>query len=274
MSSSTTSECRTHLTREVRFSLARTELESDVSNSWGGWPSSQYLVPYLRLKCMVSGPISPRTGYVCNVKVIDGQVRKAFLSFLHQQHYERVPRDLRPETLLLALCHSLTQPDDETWQYEELELSSTPYLRYAIRADRASPEMITMTQQFEFSAAHRLHIDELSDKENVALFGKCNNPEGHGHNYRVDAQLEGEVNEGGQLFCIAEFEKIVKSHVIDRFDHKHLNRDTEEFKSLIPSVENIARVIFEKLDGRFGAAQLKSIRVYETPKTWADYTRY
>ena len=264
-------ESQTKLTREVRFSLASSELDAEVTNSWAGWPSSQFLVPYLVLQCTVSGPIKPTTGYVCNVKLVDQQVRGAFLAFMNR--HQQVPYDLRPETLLIDLCHSLTQPDHNDWQYEKLVLFNTPFLRYAIEANRRKPNMITLTQQFEFSAAHRLYCEDWSEERNIEVFGKCNNPEGHGHNYRVDVCVEGEVQKDGQLCNIAEFESLVKSVVIDRFDHKHLNRDTEEFKSLIPSVENIARVIFELLEDKFEPLELRSIRVYETPKTWADFTR-
>ena len=142
------------------------------------------------------------------------------------------------------------------------------------------PPKVTLTEQFEFSAAHRLHCEELSESENQETFGKCNNPEGHGHNYVVEVSVSSHVastNSGSkdpqihQVINLEEFEGTVKKLVIDRLDHKHLNRDIEHFKNLNPTVENISIAIFDWLDGRFGDAKLDKVRLYETPKTWAEY---
>ena len=129
--------------------------------------------------------------------------------------------------------------------------------------------MVSLTQQFEFSASHRLHNPELSDEENRELFGKCNNPNGHGHNYVVEISLKRAL--AARKLYLPAFEAKVKELVIDRLDHKHLNVDVDYFKEVNPSVENIAIAIWEWLDGQFGDDQLGNVRVYETPKTWADY---
>ena len=132
--------------------------------------------------------------------------------------------------------------------------------------------MPSVTQQFEFSATHRLHCNDLSDDENLKLFGKCNNPLGHGHNYVVE--VTNRVEAGRQdVHVVEELETKVMSEVIDRFDHRHLNVEVEEFKNLNPTVENIAHVIWKLLDGKFSSSTLANVRVYETPKTWADYSR-
>ena len=132
--------------------------------------------------------------------------------------------------------------------------------------------MVYLTQQFELSAAHRLHCPSLSDEQNRATFGKCNNPSGHGHNYLLEVTLAGRPDERtGALLPLPRFEEIVKSQVIDVLDHKHLNADTAQFRDVNPSVENIARVIWGMLVGKLGQAALHRIRVWETPKTWAEY---
>ena len=107
------------------------------------------------------------------------------------------------------------------------------------------------------------------------MFGKCNNPEGHGHNYVVEVTVGRNIDEiadTGVVVGLEEFESIVKRLVIDRLDHKHLNRDVEHFANMNPSVENIAVAVFDWLDGQFGTARLQNVRVYETPKTWAEYS--
>ncbi|MBX9652136.1 6-carboxytetrahydropterin synthase [bacterium] len=132
--------------------------------------------------------------------------------------------------------------------------------------------MIHLTEQFEFSASHRLHCPGLSDQENKTLFGKCNNPSGHGHNYVVEVTVEGKPDSTGRLLALPDLEQIVNRAVIDRFDHKHLNEDTVEFRSMNPTVENIARVTWDLLVNAVAPVTLRNVRIYETPKTWADYS--
>lgn len=131
--------------------------------------------------------------------------------------------------------------------------------------------MLRLSQRFEFSAAHRLHNPSLSEEKNLALFGKCNNPDGHGHNYELEVEVSGPLDEGGRIMKLATLEEIVHDLVIERFDHKHLNRQTAEFQSLIPSVENIARTIYRLLQPALtrGSTRLASVTVWETPKTRA-----
>ncbi|MCC6418172.1 MAG: 6-carboxytetrahydropterin synthase [Gemmataceae bacterium] len=133
--------------------------------------------------------------------------------------------------------------------------------------------MIHLTEQFEFSAAHRLHCPQLTENQNRATFGKCNNPNGHGHNYVVEVTVAGAADPATGLLCTRrQLEQAVRQRVLDRFDHRHLNKDTAEFRDLNPTVENIARAVWRLLDGQLGAARLERVRVYETPKTWADCT--
>ena len=134
--------------------------------------------------------------------------------------------------------------------------------------------IVTVTRRLRFNAAHRLHNPALSDEENKALFGKCNNPCGHGHNYEVQVTLVGEPDANGLLVDIPAFERVVAEAAIDRFDHKNLNVELPEFKDVIPSVENIARVMYRLLKPRFAKSRgnLASVTVWETPKTWCEYS--
>jgi 6-pyruvoyltetrahydropterin/6-carboxytetrahydropterin synthase len=132
-----------------------------------------------------------------------------------------------------------------------------------------------LTRQYEFAAAHRLHAPTLSDEENCARYGKCNNVRGHGHNYRVEVTLEGESDESGVLLAAHVFDQIVDEEVFDRFDHKHLNEDCPEFETLIPTSENLARVIFDKLQARIAGLdnyhlKLAKIGLHETQKNYFE----
>ena len=134
--------------------------------------------------------------------------------------------------------------------------------------------MVRVSQKFEFSATHRLHNPKLSDQQNCDTYGKCNNPHGHGHNYEVQVTLAGEADENGSVVDIPRFERLVQHAVIDRFDHKNLNVELPEFATLIPSVENIAMTIYRILLPRVGevGAKLAAVTVWETPKTWCEYS--
>jgi 6-pyruvoyltetrahydropterin/6-carboxytetrahydropterin synthase len=133
--------------------------------------------------------------------------------------------------------------------------------------------MIRLNHQFEFSASHRLYSAKLNDEENRKTFGKCSNPNGHGHNYELEVSLSGTPDSSGMLMPLPELERIVNEQVIEPFDHKHLNAEVPEFRDLNPSVENIAIVIFRRLKPRFenAGARLASVTVWETPKTWCEY---
>ena len=133
-----------------------------------------------------------------------------------------------------------------------------------------------LTRCYEFAAAHRLHVSQMSDDENTQLYGKCNNPNGHGHNYGLEVTIEGEPDaESGAIFLQKELDEIVEREVFERFDHKHLNDDCPEFQTLVPTSENLARVIFEVLHDKFGdvkngAPKLAKIGLHETTKNYFE----
>ncbi len=126
-----------------------------------------------------------------------------------------------------------------------------------------------------FNAAHRLYNSNWDAEKNKTIFGKCNNPNYHGHNYDLTVEVEGEIDqETGYVIDIKILSDIVKEQVTDRFDHKNLNLDVPEFKDLNPTAENIAVVIWnlirEKLDSKFTL----TIRLYETERNFVEYSGY
>ena len=135
------------------------------------------------------------------------------------------------------------------------------------------PDHAIVTESFEFSASHRLHCPDLTDEENRALFGKCNHPNGHGHNYRIAVSVRVGAGPGARPFATAALEAAVQAAVIDRFDHRHLNIDCPEFAQLNPSVEHIAMVCHGLLEPAIAAAgaALHRVTVWETEKTSATY---
>lgn len=123
-----------------------------------------------------------------------------------------------------------------------------------------------------FNAAHRLFNPKWDTKTNDEVFGLCNNPNYHGHNYELIVRLVGEVDqETGYVFDLKKLNDILNEEIVNRFDHKNLNLDTEEFKNLIPTAENIARIIYEILRKRIDPAFDMQITLYETPRNFVVY---
>ena len=129
---------------------------------------------------------------------------------------------------------------------------------------------IEITASYEFAASHRLHCATRSDEENRRLFGKCNNPNGHGHNYTIEVRCKVPKDHARSFEAV---DAAVESEILRRFDHRHLNLDCPEFAALNPSVENIAMICFNYLKPALHNAgiEARSVRVHETPKTSAIY---
>jgi 6-pyruvoyltetrahydropterin/6-carboxytetrahydropterin synthase len=131
---------------------------------------------------------------------------------------------------------------------------------------------VAVFRKEHFNAAHRLHNPAWTDEENNRVFGKCNNPNYHGHNYDLIVQLTGEVDpKTGYVFDMKILSDIIKENVLDKFDHKNLNLDTDEFRELNPSAENIAIVIYEILRTKISNQFDLKVRLYETERNYVEY---
>ena len=226
------------LTREVRFSCWPNS-QSPEKNSWAG-STSLSLAPFAILQCTVSGELESDTDYICNIKLIDDLVRT--------QIVQPIADGKRLDSIfeLLEFAKStLARQLPQRLVFEKLKLKTTPFV--TLGWNKNMSQVTSYTEQFEFSASHRLHNPTLSSEQNVELFGKCNHINGHGHNYVVEVTVGISETEN---FDHPEFVRGVNESVIERFDHKHLNQDVEEFQNLNPTVENIASVIFNLLEPR------------------------
>lgn len=131
---------------------------------------------------------------------------------------------------------------------------------------------LSVFRKEHFNAAHRLHNPELSDEENRAIFGKCNNPNYHGHNYDLEVKVTGTVDpKTGYVIDMKILKDIMKVHVLDKFDHKNLNLDTTEFKNLNPTAENIAIVIHDIIRQKLSSELSLTVRLYETERNFVEY---
>ena len=132
--------------------------------------------------------------------------------------------------------------------------------------------MVYVTRREIFSASHRLFNPNLSEEENNSLFGKCNNPNGHGHNYTLEVTICGEVNpKTGYLIDLKLLKQIIIDNVINKVDHKNLNLDVDFLAGKIPTAENIAIAVWDELENKITNGKLYSIRLLETENNYIEY---
>lgn len=131
---------------------------------------------------------------------------------------------------------------------------------------------VAVFRKEHFNAAHRLHRNEWDDEKNKTVFGKCNYPNFHGHNYELYVKLVGEPDpETGYVYDMKKLSDLIKEHVTDKFDHKNLNLDVPEFKELNPTAENIAIVIYNILRNQIEENLDLKITLYETERNFVEY---
>lgn len=223
------------------------------------------------LRVVVEGPVDERTGFVCHIQEIDAMVRGVVMPALRARLTNASVTTSDVVSALKEVFPEARERCPTDCKLTSLELALTPFTRFTL--EDGEQRMVQVTQSFEFSAAHRLYCNEMSEEENRRVFGKCSHHNGHGHNYVLEVTLCGTPDkQTGRIIDLRHFVRSVNECVIEHFDHKHLNLDCPEFSSLNPSVENIARVIWNRLEGVFEPEQLAKVRVWETPKTYAEYS--
>jgi 6-pyruvoyltetrahydropterin/6-carboxytetrahydropterin synthase len=133
--------------------------------------------------------------------------------------------------------------------------------------------IVTVSRKAHFNAAHRLYRKDWSDEKNEQIFGKCSNPNFHGHNYELIVSVTGKINkQTGFVIDMKILKQIIKEEVEDAFDHKNLNIEIEEFKNLNPTAENISIVIYNKLRAKLDTLLDLEVVLYETPRNFVTYS--
>ncbi len=167
----------------------------------------------------------------------------------------------------IATAPALLSLGGDSCRVQQLSLAPSPFLMLTMRPDE-SP-VVVLSRDYEFAASHRLALDGHSDAENLAIFGKCSNPNGHGHNYRLRVAVD--PGQGPEALSV-DLDGLVESAVLQHLDHKHLNLDTPYFQDRLPSVENIALTIHGLMAEALHASPLKfvGVRVWETDRTSAS----
>jgi 6-pyruvoyltetrahydropterin/6-carboxytetrahydropterin synthase len=231
------------------------------------------------LELSVQGKVDTVSGMVINIKDVDAMLKQLLSQIDHRMINEVLPEffDAVPTTEKFAQALWTRIPDRmESAVCVALRLEEHPGMY--VEVFKEDMTMVHLTRSMEFSAAHRLHTDQLNPEENRRLYGKCNNANGHGHNYVVDVTVVGIPDPvTGIVIDLGLFEKLLEDEIEARFDHKHLNLDTDFFKERVPTAENIAVVIWNVLNDKVafcregGAVKLYRVRLIETDRSWFDY---
>jgi 6-pyruvoyltetrahydropterin/6-carboxytetrahydropterin synthase len=264
------------LKRQVRFSLNPfLQTEAEGANPYASKPAGDGLSIFLELSIALTGSLDRDTGFVMNVLDIDETVRENVVPLFA----ERIRADFKKarhiglyelSEILKSARQKLTAKFDKA-SLSELSLKLNPFRKLSLECSGAAEDcvMICFSEKFEFAAMHKLWNEKLSDERNFALFGKCANPTGHGHNYVIEVTVKAPPQ--GNDFCIGDFEKVVDDEFIKHVDHKNLNIDVHQLSSLNPTVENIASFAWDSLVDKFGPAKLHCVTVWETEKTSCSY---
>lgn len=223
-----------------------------------------------KLEVMVKGELNKNSGIVVNTvdikDIVGGLVdRELDGKFLNKEHPHFITHIPTTENLVEYLWNAISNNLTDC-ALSRLRLHENPTLY----TEKEEGKMVRLTRKYHFSAAHRLHSDHLSDEENVRLFGKCNNPYGHGHNYYLEVTVDGVPDPiTGMITDLGYLDEIVESIVLSKFDHKHLNLDMNEFDGLNPTSEVVAKVIYDMLSPYI--ANLYKIGLWETEKNYFEY---
>ena len=229
------------------------------------------------LRVTLGGQVDPRTGMVTNIKELDrilkevsGEFDHKFINLDHPAFRDRIPTTENLASYMRDRIEDTLRAENEPHHLSRLTLYEEPTL-WADVCPGEGRTMASLTKTFGFSAAHRLHSAALSDEENRAVFGKCNNLHGHGHNYELEVTVQGDIDpRTGMLMDLGILMQTVQAEVIARFDHTHLNKDTAEFRTLNPTGENIVKVIWDLLKPKLGDS-LSRVGLWETPKNFFEY---
>ena len=230
------------------------------------------------LRVTLAGRVAAHTGMVINIAELDRILKEVsaefdhkFINLDHPAFHTRIPTTENLASYMRdRIEDTLRTQHNADYRLALVRLYEEPSLWSDVVGGEGK-NMASLTKTFGFSAAHRLHSNALSEEENRTVFGKCNNPHGHGHNYELEVTVSGPIApHTGMVMDLGELMHIVQEEVLDRFDHKHLNEDTPEFQTLNPTGENIIRVIWDLLKPRLGE-RLTKVGVWETPKNFFEY---
>ncbi|HWQ11600.1 MAG TPA: 6-carboxytetrahydropterin synthase [Roseiflexaceae bacterium] len=265
-----------HVTRRFEFSAAHRYWRADWSAEENERVFGRCTSPYghghnYTLEVTVTGPVDPATGMVMNITDLKAAVNAVLEGFDHKHLNEDTPyfRDSVPttENIVRVLWRLIAPTLPAGVSLARLRL----YELSDLWAEYDGSDEAEFARSYVFSAAHRLHAPSLSEEQNRAIFGKCNNPNGHGHNYTVEVTVRGPVDAAtGMAIDLQVMDRTVRA-VLDTLDHRHLDREVPAFAGRTSTAENIVLYLWGELAPRF-EGRLARITLWETGKNIFSYS--
>ncbi len=265
------------LTRRVSFSAGHRYWSPDLSADenrarFGHWASPFNHGHNYVLWVSASGEVDDENGMVVNIKWIDDLLQSTVVDAFDQKSINDEVSEFTGVPCLENLLRYFAELLEELPGRVELvglKLEESPILFAEWTRER---DMVTVTRIYEFAAAHRLAVATLSEEENWRLFGKCHNPNGHGHNYVLEVTVSGQPDPvTGFIVDLDEVDKVVEREVLDRYDHKNLDQDIPELEGKNTTSETVAQAIFDRLKDKVPGV-LERIRLYETARNVFEVT--
>jgi 6-pyruvoyltetrahydropterin/6-carboxytetrahydropterin synthase len=266
-----------YATRRFEFSASHRYWRDDWSAERNQQLFGKCTSPYghghnYQLDVTIAGKVDPITGMVMNMtdlKAIVGAVLEQFdhtyLNLDTPYFHERIPTT---ENIVRVLWGLIAPHMPEGVALARLRL----YEMSDLWADYAGEQEASFTRAYVFSAAHRLHAPQLSDAENRAIFGKCNNPNGHGHNYTLEVTVDGPIDgDTGMVIDMVAMDRTVRG-VLDQLEHRHLDREVAGFAERTSTGEHIVIYLWNELAPRF-EGRLAHLKLWETAKNVFEYRR-
>ena len=244
------------ITRAVKVYYRVSDGRLSISNSEGN------LLNYIPIKLWLSfkGKVDHSSGLIVNVSHIKTMVRSHLAA---NEVYCKSIYDI-----LVWASNSFKQYFDNCL----LEQIVMDFDDHQFSINTGSIDMLIITRKYELAAAHRLWNDQWSQDKNYLEFGKCANPNGHGHNYTLEVSVKCSASHTDNAgYDVERIDQIINDNVIEKLDHKNLCLDIPEMLGMVPTVENMSVVVWDMLDGKFENGELTNIRIWETQNTYADY---
>ncbi|MER3412706.1 MAG: 6-pyruvoyl tetrahydropterin synthase [Armatimonadota bacterium] len=272
------------LTRIARFSCGHRFWNPEWSDDENRRAFGQYASPYNHghnylLEVTVEGAVRPETGMVINIGDVKKDIVEQVVHALDRKSlndevppFDRVAPNL--ENLIRWIANRIPAPGGAKLCRLRLYEMQDFYAELSFDAGDAKGErkVLTLTRGYHFSASHRLHNPQLSDEENRELFGACNNPHGHGHNYEMEVTVGGQMDETtGMIVDIDALDEVVIREVVERYDHRNLNMELPEFADKNPTSEALLKEIWNRLEPTV-PAKLVRVVLKETPRNVFEYT--
>lgn len=250
----------TYITKTIKFS----------SMSYNDLNKSLYGNNY-RLHVTLKGSPALETGMIINLIDLKSILKEKILTqFDYKTLNDTVHFKQNLPTLekLCIVCWQLLAPE-LAYKLHKVTLDENEKL---VAYYKGEHNMVYLTRIYNFSASHRLHNPQLSDERNQAVFGKCNNYNAHGHNFKLEVTLKGEINpETGLIYDQLDMDQTVNDLIINRLDHKNLNKDVEDLTNTITTGESLIIYMWQHLDGQFAPASLYKLKLFETDRNYFEY---